>query len=57
MAKKSDEKILVLLDGNALIHRAYHALPPLTNKAGQTVGAVYGVAMTLLSVLEKLHPE
>ncbi|NTW13466.1 MAG: DNA polymerase I [Candidatus Moranbacteria bacterium] len=57
MAKKSEEKILVLLDGNALIHRAYHALPPLTNKAGQTVGAVYGVAMTLLSVLEKFHPE
>ncbi|HWQ59692.1 MAG TPA: DNA polymerase I [Candidatus Fimivivens sp.] len=57
MAKKSDEKILVLLDGNALIHRAYHALPPLTNKAGQTVGAVYGVAMTLMSVLEKFHPE
>jgi len=57
MAKKSDKKILVLLDGNALIHRAYHALPPLTNKAGQTVGAVYGVAMTLLSVLEKFHPE
>ena len=57
MAKKTDEKILVLLDGNALIHRAYHALPPLTNKAGQTVGAVYGVAMTLLSVLEKFHPE
>jgi DNA polymerase I len=57
MPKKSDEKILVLLDGNALVHRAYHALPPLTNKAGQTVGAVYGVAMTLLSVLEKFHPE
>lgn len=57
MARKADEKILVLLDGNALIHRAYHALPPLTNKAGQTVGAVYGVAMTLLSVLEKFHPE
>lgn len=57
MAKKSEEKLLVLLDGNALIHRAYHALPPLTNPVGQTVGAVYGVAMTLLSVLEKFHPE
>jgi len=57
MAKKPDEKLLILLDGNALIHRAYHALPPLTNKAGQTVGAVYGVAMTLLSVLERFHPE
>ncbi len=50
-------KILVLLDGNALIHRAYHALPPLTTKDGETVQAVYGFAMTLLSVLEKFHPE
>lgn len=55
MEKKA--KILVLLDGNALIHRAYHALPPLTTKNGETVQAVYGFAMTLLSVLEKFHPE
>jgi DNA polymerase-1 len=50
-------KTLVLLDGNALIHRAYHALPPLTTKSGETVQAVYGFTMTLLSVLEKFHPE
>lgn len=50
-------KILVLLDGNALIHRAYHALPPLTTKNGETAQAVYGFTMTLLSVLEKFHPE
>ena len=52
-----EKKILVLLDGNALIHRAYHALPPLTTKNGETVQAVYGFTMTLLSVLEKFHPE
>ena len=51
------QKILVLLDGNALIHRAYHALPPLTTKGGETVQAVYGFAMTMLSVMEKFHPE
>lgn len=50
-------KILVLLDGNALIHRAYHALPPLTTKEGEVVNAVYGFTMTLLAVLEKFHPE
>ncbi|MBP6975639.1 MAG: DNA polymerase I [Candidatus Moranbacteria bacterium] len=50
-------KTLVLLDGNALIHRAYHALPPLTTKSGETVQAVYGFTMTLLSVLEKFHPD
>ncbi|MDP2838123.1 MAG: 5'-3' exonuclease H3TH domain-containing protein, partial [Candidatus Moranbacteria bacterium] len=55
MEKK--EKTLVLLDGNALIHRAYHALPPLTTKNGEAVQAVYGFTMTLLSVLEKFHPE
>lgn len=50
-------KILVLLDGNALIHRAYHALPPLTTKKGELVNAAYGYTMTLLSVLEKFKPE
>jgi DNA polymerase-1 len=49
--------ILVLLDGNALVHRAYHALPPLTTATGETVQAVYGFALTLLSVIERFHPE
>jgi len=44
------------LDGNAIIHRAYHALPPLTTKDGTVVNAVYGFSMTLLSVLEKFKP-
>lgn len=52
-----NKKVLVLLDGNALIHRSFHALPPLTSKSGELVNAVYGVALTLLSVLEKFHPE
>lgn len=55
MEKKG--KTLVLLDGNALIHRAYHALPPLTTKKGEVVNAVYGYTMTLLSVLEKFKPD
>lgn len=50
-------KTLVLLDGNALIHRSYHALPPLTDQRGETVQAVYGFAMTLLAVLEKFKPD
>ncbi|MDO8565776.1 MAG: DNA polymerase I [Candidatus Moranbacteria bacterium] len=50
-------KTLVLLDGNALIHRAYHALPPLTTKEGELVNAAYGFTLTLLSVLEKFKPE
>jgi DNA polymerase-1 len=48
---------LVLFDGNALIHRAFHALPPLTvSKTGETVGAVYGFALMLLKVINELKP-
>ena len=46
-----EKKLLVLFDGNALVHRAYHALPPLTvSKTGEMVNAVYGVASMLLKV-------
>lgn len=54
---ESRRKKLILIDGNALIHRAYHALPPLTTKKGEVVNAVYGFALTLLAVLEKFKPE
>ncbi|MGB4834356.1 MAG: PIN domain-containing protein, partial [Candidatus Moraniibacteriota bacterium] len=53
----SQRKLLVLLDGNALIHRSYHALPPMATKAGQSVHAVYGFALTLFSVIEKFKPD
>jgi DNA polymerase-1 len=49
--------LLVLFDGNALLHRAYHALPPLTvRQTGESVGAVYGFALMLLKVINELNP-
>ena len=49
--------LLVLFDGNALLHRAFHALPPLTvSKTGETVGAVYGFTLMLLKALNELKP-
>ncbi len=53
----SKRKLLVLIDGNALIHRSYHALPPMTTKTGASVHAVYGFALTLFSVIEKFKPD
>jgi len=48
---------LVLFDGNALVHRAFHALPPLTvSKTGEMVGAVYGFALILLKTINELKP-
>lgn len=40
---------LLLIDGNALMHRAYHALPPFKTKDGLPTNAVYG----FLSMLQK----
>ena len=50
-------KKLVLIDGNALIHRAYHALPPLKTKKGQLVNAVYGFISILFKVIQELKPD
>jgi DNA polymerase I len=50
-------KRLVLVDGNALLHRAYHATPPLTTKDGELVNAVYGFTSMLLRSIIDLKPD
>ena len=52
-----EKKKLILIDGNAIIHRAYHALPPLSTKQGELVNAVYGFTSTLLSVISEFKPD
>jgi DNA polymerase-1 len=47
---------LVLIDGNAIMHRGYHALPPLTTKRGEPINAVYGLVSMLLRVIQDLKP-
>lgn len=47
---------LVLIDGNAILHRAFHALPPLTTKSGEPINAVYGLVSMLLRVISDLNP-
>ena len=55
MANK--RSLLLLVDGNALVHRAYHALPPLTvPRTAEIVGAVYGFASMLIKALNELKP-
>lgn len=50
-------KQLLLIDANSLIHRAFHALPPLTNKAGEVIQAVYGISTILLKLWKEDKPE
>jgi len=60
-----EKPLLVLFDGNAIVHRAYHAFgatryrqaTPLTvSKTGEIVSAVYGFVLMLLKVLSELKP-
>jgi len=48
---------LAIIDGNAIVHRAYHALPPMTTKDGLMVNAVYGFTSMLLKVWRDLGPD
>lgn len=47
---------LVLFDGNAIMHRAYHALPLLTARNGEPINAVYGLISMLLKVIQDVKP-
>jgi DNA polymerase-1 len=44
-------KTLLLIDANSIIHRSFHALPPLTGPAGEPSGAIYGLASILIRLL------
>ncbi|KAB2898352.1 MAG: DNA polymerase I, partial [Dokdonella sp.] len=44
---------LVLIDGSSYLYRAFHALPPLSNAAGEPTGALYGVVNMLRAVLKE----
>lgn len=48
---------LIIIDGNAIIHRAFHALPPLNNKDGQLTNAVYGFFSMFLKIIEDQKPD
>lgn len=50
-------KKLLLIDANSLIHRSFHALPPLTSPEGKPTGALYGLAGALLKILKEQRPD
>ena len=50
-------KKLVLVDGSYYLFRAFHALPPLTNSAGEPTGAIFGVMGMLKKLLAEQRPD
>lgn len=48
---------LLLVDGNSITHRAFHALPLLSTSAGIFTNAVYGFTLMLQKALEEANPD
>ena len=51
------QKILVLLDAHAILHRAFHALPAFTSPKGELTGALYGFTAMLLKIIRELKSD
>ena len=49
------EKFL-LVDGSNVLHRAFYALPLLTNRQGEYTNAVYGFMVMLEKLLQEVNP-
>lgn len=54
---KPPKDALLLIDGHALLYRAFHALPPLKTKNGIPTNAIYGFITTLLKAMEDISPK
>jgi DNA polymerase I len=48
---------LLLFDTNSIIHRAFHALPPLKSKDGKPSGAVYGTLLAFFKIISEINPK
>jgi DNA polymerase-1 len=48
---------LILIDANSIIHRCFHALPPLSNSKAQPTGGLYGLSTVLLKILREQKPD
>jgi len=53
----NQKKRFLIIDANALIHRAYHALPPLRNRKGKLINAIYGFCSIFFKILKELEPD
>jgi DNA polymerase-1 len=50
-------KTMLVIDGNSLAHRAFHAIPLLSNSEGIITNAAYGFTTMLFKILQERKPE
>ncbi len=47
---------LIIIDGHAIMHRAFHAMPPLNTPKGEPINAVHGLVSMMLKIILDLKP-
>ncbi len=52
----STKPLLIIIDAPAVLHRAWHALPKLTDPRGRVINAVYGFSSLLLKLVREQKP-
>ena len=57
MAIQPDPELIILVDGSSYLYRAFHAMPPLSNREGQPTGAILGVLNMLNKLINDYRPE
>ena len=57
MSSMGNMKKYLIIDGSAVLHRAFHALPMFTSRAGIPTNAVYGFIKMTLSLVNQLQPD
>ncbi|HVZ67634.1 MAG TPA: 5'-3' exonuclease H3TH domain-containing protein [Patescibacteria group bacterium] len=50
------KEVFMLVDGSAIVHRAYHAMPPFTTSSGMPTGAISGFFSMFLKLMQQLKP-
>ena len=54
----SDRKVVAVIDGNSLMHRAFHAVPPTMNAPdGRPTNAIFGFLNMFLKMIDAFHPD
>ncbi len=52
-----EKEKLIIIDSDAILYRAYYALPPLINKNGEQTNAIYGFLLVFLKIIREFKPD
>jgi len=52
-----EKDVIIIIDGNSLMHRAFYALPPLTNKDGLHTNVIFGFVNMINKLIELYKPK